>query len=400
MKKVMSKIYPLMFAAMTVFPAQIFAHGTEEEHQRESLLGNYVFFGIVILFLILLLSFILISKKVKQLNNAKNEADRAKRKQLAKAAKVFKWTAIGAFVAVLISGFAVLSGGSKTTAETEAQQLKEVTMEHAHGMSYSPDGNKLFFAVHDGLRVYEKDQWLLPAGEKHDYMGFSMVDDGFYSSGHPAPGSNKKNPFGIVKSTDEGKSFEALALYGDIDFHGMSVGYKSHTIYVFNPEPNAKMKTTGLHYSTDEAKSWTKTAMKGMEGQPVALAVHPTNEAVVAVGTEKGVFVSRDYGQHFEQIGPTGQITALFFNAQGSLFVGGIDNKSATLIRMDIDAKQTGNINIPAITEDAIAFIAQNPVNEQELAVMTFNKDGYTSSDGGKRWTKIVDQGKGTSTQK
>ncbi len=225
-----------------------------------------------------------------------------------------------------------------------------------------------------------------------------MVDDGFYSSGHPAPGSNKKNPFGIVKSTDDGKSFEPLALYGQIDFHGMSAGFKSHALYVFNSEANAIIKTIGLNYSADEAKSWTMSDMKGLEGKPSALAVHPDNASVVAVGTEKGVFVSRDYGQQFEKIGPTMQVIAIFFNAQGSLFAGGVGT-TATLNRIDIDSKETENITIPALTNDAIAFIAQNPVNDQDMAISTFNKDVYHSIDQGKNWSKIVDQGKGTSKQ-
>ncbi len=95
-------------------------------------------------------------KKTKLLNNKK--------------AKGVKWIVIGTCAILLISGIAVLSAGSETT--KEKKQLKEVTMEHVHGMSYSPDGNKIYFAVHDGLRVYEKGQWILPAGEKHDYMGF------------------------------------------------------------------------------------------------------------------------------------------------------------------------------------------------------------------------------------
>jgi hypothetical protein len=32
-------------------------------------------------------------------------------------------------------------------------------------------------------------KWKEAPGEMHDYLGFSMADNGFYSSGHPAPGT-------------------------------------------------------------------------------------------------------------------------------------------------------------------------------------------------------------------
>ncbi|XEC93537.1 F510_1955 family glycosylhydrolase [Paenibacillus tarimensis] len=280
----------------------------------------------------------------------------------------------------------------------DTDHVSEVSMHHAHGMSYSPDGSKIYFAVHDGLRIYENGQWKLPAGERHDYMGFSMTDDGFYSSGHPAPGSDKKNPLGIIKSTDEGRSFTPLAFYGQVDFHGLSVGYKSHAIYVYNPEPNPKMETLGLYYSTDEADSWTKSAMSGLEGQPEALAVHSADEAIVAVGTSEGIFVSSNYGDRFEKIGPEMRVTSLYFNVEGALLAGAV-NKQPAFVRIDPETKQTEELKIPALKEDLIAFVGQSPVNEKDIAFMTMHKDVYISSDGGDTWSKIADKGIGKSVQ-
>ncbi len=173
MKKMMKKVYMIVVALLLLFPGEMFAHGTEEEHQKEGFLGNYVFIGTVILFALLLLFFILANKKTKQLNNAKKQADREKRKQLAKAAKGLKWGAIGSFAAVVISGIVAFSSGSDSGIENATgangnaggtRDVDEVTIHHGHGMSYAPDGSKIFFAVHDGLRVYEKGQWRIPAG--------------------------------------------------------------------------------------------------------------------------------------------------------------------------------------------------------------------------------------------
>lgn len=253
----------------------------------------------------------------------------------------------------------------------------------------------MIIPAHDGLKTYSEGHWGSAEGEKHDYMGFSAVDDGFYSSGHPAPGSDKKNPFGIVKSTDEGKTFETLDLYGEIDFHLMSVEYRSHAIYVINPQLNSRMDSTGLYYSTDEAKTWTKSAMKGISEEPTTIAVHPSNGAMLAIGTQSGVFLSKDNGQTFEKMVSKGQATSLFFNANGTLFVGGYD-KQAYLLKLNIENKQSDEINLPDISEDdAIAYIAENPINAKEMAIATFKKDVYVSHDNASQWIKVADQGKG-----
>lgn len=396
--KLTKKIPPVLFFALLSFPGQMLAHGSEEEHRKEVIWTNVLFFGTLGLFALLLITFLLARKKVNMLTNAKGTEDRERRIQLKRALNGLKWASVAAFVVVIVSGVAI-AANKQGQGVTEPVSMQEVSIDHAHGMSYSPDGNKLFFAVHDGLRVYENGQWILPSGEKHDYMGFSMVDDGFYSSGHPAPGSSKKNPFGVVKSMDEGKSFETLTLYGEIDFHGMSVGYKSHAIYVFNPSPNKEMREPGLHYSTDEAKTWTKSKVVGLEGQPAALAVHPTNQAIVAVGTDQGTFMSKDRGNQFEKIGPRMQTTALFFNVEGELYAGGL-NPQPALARINLESNESQDINIPVMTEDAIAFIGQSPVNNQEVSIMTFNNDVFISSDGGANWTTIVEKGKGKSKTK
>jgi hypothetical protein len=396
--KHMRKLPPVLFFALLSFPTQMLAHGSEEEHQKEVLWTNVLFYGTLGLFVLLFLTFLFARKKVNTLKNAKGKEARERRSQLSKAVKGLKWASVVAFAAVVLSGI-VLVGNLQGERIAEPVSLKEVSIDHAHGMSYSPDGNKLFFAVHDGLRVYENGQWILPAGEKHDYMGFSMVDDGFYSSGHPIRGSNKKNPLGIIKSTDEGKSFETLALYGEIDFHGMSVGYNSHAMYVFNPSPNQEMRETGLHYSTDEAKTWTQSKVSGLEGDPSAITAHPTNESIVAVGTNKGVYISKDYGNQFEKFGPPMQASSLFFSVEGELYAAGL-SPQPVLVRTNLESNESQYLNIPEMTEDAIAFIGQSPVHNQQLSIMTFNNDVYISADSGANWATIVEQGKGTSETK
>jgi hypothetical protein len=43
--------------------------------------------------------------------------------------------------------------------------------------------------------------------------------------------------------------------------------------------------------------------------------------------------------------------------------------------------------------EDAVSFIAQNPVRTSEMAIATFKKSIFISQNAGKSWSRIADQG-------
>jgi uncharacterized membrane protein YciS (DUF1049 family) len=392
--------------SISLWPNQIFAHGTEEEHQKEILLSTYFLAGFAILFILVLALFLVTRQKAGRLQNAKKQEDRNTRQQLNKTANVLKWVWITALLGTVISGAVVLSKNSEEGLGIENSENAEGThneegpdesiyLTHIHGLGYSPDGESIMIPAHDGIKEYSDGKWSLGQGEPHDYMGFSAVNDGFYSSGHPSLDSNKKNPFGIVKSTDGGKTFKTLAFYGEIDFHLMNVSFNTHTIYVVNPQPNPEMKETGLYYSQDEAKTWVKSQMNGYNDEPESLAVHPDNDAIVALGSPFGLYLSRNYGDSFEQLSDQ-QITSLYFTPTGKLIIGGY-GQEAGLSEMDIESGEQTAIEIPALFEDAVMYTVQNPVDEQEWTITTYNKDVYLSKNQGTSWTKIADQGVGIS---
>jgi hypothetical protein len=346
--------------------------------------------GLMLLTVLLFVWFVAIKRQIRTLKNVKKAEERERRVQLSKNLRLAKWGLVVSILLVVVTGSLSLFG---------INGKKEGNLKHVHGLGFSSDGKRILIPAHDGLIAYEKGRWVTPEGAKHDYMGFSPVNDGFYSSGHPAPGSDLKDPLGIVKSTDEGKSLQMLGLQGETDFHIMAVGYNSHVIYVINPQPNSKMDATGLYYSKDEGETWTKTEMKGINEEPTSLAVHPTNESVVAIGIPTGVYLSKDYGNSFEKVVSEGQATALYFNKQGELFVGGYQNQ-AYLQKMDITNKKAEQLPMPALSGDAIAYFAQNPSNDSQMTFVTFNKDVYISNDQGLNWKKIADQGKTISEEK
>lgn len=286
---------------------------------------------------------------------------------------------------------------TKENADTSGEINSEesgIELMHIHGLGFSGDGSGLYVPSHDGLKVFQNGSWSEAEVEENDYMGFSMVDDGFYSSGHPGPESSLENPFGIVKSTDMGETLEKLDLYKEVDFHGMAVGYNSHAIYVINPQPNSRMDQTGLFYSTDDTKTWSRSEMTGLQGSIFSIAAHPTDEGTVALGTEEGAFLSTDHGQSFDELSnsPT---TAVAFTPAGELVAGNVSDEVALTI-FEGETKEPKNFSIPSIEqENAISYIAVNPEDENHISFSTSNKDIYETRNAGESWNQIAEQGTG-----
>lgn len=263
-----------------------------------------------------------------------------------------------------------------------------VQFRHIHGLSFSSDGSQLFVPAHDGLLVYENGRWLSPDLPVHDYMGYSGTDDGFYSSGHPGPGSNLVNPLGLVKSTDGGVTFETLAFEGESDFHLMAAGYESHAVYVVNPAPNSRL-SVGLHYTLDEGQTWQQRRAQGISSSPIQLAAHPTEPGMVAVAAEGGLFLSNDYGDTFTRVGDAAPVTAVTFDPNGERLLFAYQGLSA----YDLATGQTASFQTPSVTgDDAVGYIAVNPVSDQ-IAFATFARDIYLSEDEGQSWEAIAEQG-------
>lgn len=293
------------------------------------------------------------------------------------------WGIVLGAVVITLLGLWYVSSRTSSTGET-------VQFRHIHGLGFSADGRQLFVPAHDGLLIFESGQWTVPDLPVHDYMGFSSTDNGFYSSGHPGPGSALVNPLGLINSVDQGRTLNTLAFEGETDFHVMGVGYTNHAVYVLNPAQNSRL-SVGLHYTLDDGQTWEQSRVQGISGAPIQIAVHPTESNVVALATEGGLFLSNDYGSTFTQVSQDAPISAASFDPDGSRLFFGYQSLSVYNLENDqITALQT-----PTITgNDAVGYIAINPVLD-ELAFATFNKDIYLSADNGQLWESIAQQGVG-----
>ncbi len=268
-----------------------------------------------------------------------------------------------------------------------------VQFPHIHGLGFSADGRELFVPAHDGFRVFAGGRWRVPTELPiNDYMGYSPIDTGFYSSGHPQPGPGRINPLGLVKSTDGGQTLTTLDFEGESDFHLMSAGYVNHAVYIFNPEPNSKLPA-GFHYSLDDGQTWESMGAQGSVGRPIQIAVHPTEAQTVALATESGLFLSNDYGNTFAQISQTAPVTSVTFAPRGQQLLFGYQ----TLSSYNLTNGQTSALPTPTVTgDDAINYLAISPTSE-EIAFATFLLDIYISRDNGQTWEQIAQQGIGRS---
>lgn len=275
-----------------------------------------------------------------------------------------------------------------------AHAQSAVTLTHVHGLAYSGDGKRLMIPSHHGLAVYANGKWSKAPGPQHDYMGFSGTATRLYSSGHPAPGSGLVNPFGLIRSRDGGRTWEMLGLGGETDFHVLATGWNTNAIYVWNPAPSSRMPRAGLHFTLNDGLAWKPARAAQLRGDPHALAIHPSDAALVAAATPAGIFVSRDSGERFEPVLQSAEGLAVFFDLDGQrLWYSTFDGRPR-LAHAPLGEGAAMQVGLPEMRKDAVAYIAQNPAARKEYAIATFRKSVYLTKDSGRTWSTIADGGR------
>ena len=280
------------------------------------------------------------------------------------------------------------------TAITPARAGERVSLMDVHGLSYSADGKWIMVPSHQGIAIYEDGRWSKADGPAHDYMGYSATRDALYSSGHPAPGSGPTNPLGLIKSGNGGKSWKQLGLEGESDFHLLATSYATNAVYVLNHGPNSRMSKPGIYYTKNDGLQWTRAAAKGLGGDLKSLAVHPGDAGIVAAGTADGLYLSRNSGESFERLAGSQPVVGASFDLDGRHLWFSTYAGKASLMRLALSAgAKPQALPIPPLTEDAVAYIAQNPVRRDEIAIATFKRSVFLSKDQGRTWTAIAQNG-------
>ncbi|PGT86458.1 F510_1955 family glycosylhydrolase [Bacillus sp. AFS040349] len=274
-------------------------------------------------------------------------------------------------------------------------ELKDKKIEHIHGIGYAGNTNELSLASHDGLLKFKNEKWFKITENKHDYMGFQATDVGFYSSGHPAHGSDLQNPLGIIKSTDGGKTLNKLAFYGETDFHYLAAGFNSHIIYVINESKNSRLNS-GFYYSKDEGKNWTQSKMQKLSFNNIGnIATHPTKANIVAISTDQGLYISDDHGDSFSLASHSQPVTSVEFREKSLLYFT-LKGDKVSLYKQELSDEKEEAIPLPKEVngQNPVMYISSHPEKEEVMTVVTYENDIYQTKDNGQSWTTLVSKGK------
>lgn len=209
------------------------------------------------------------------------------------------WLAAAA-VAIVATGavaFAV-AGGDSGGAGGDSPGLA-----HVHGLGVNPEDGSLYIATHSGLfRAGGGETKAARVGEsEQDVMGFSVMGrDRFLGSGHPGPGQSGPSNLGLIRSDDAGRSWEAVSLEGESDFHVLRA--QGVMVYGFDAS-NARFMV-----SDDGGRSWQE---RGTPGAMLDLAIDPADSSRVVASTEGGLVLSADRGRSWRKLhdGPLAFLT-------------------------------------------------------------------------------------------
>ncbi|WP_440603709.1 F510_1955 family glycosylhydrolase [Bacillus sp. GB_SG_008] len=284
-------------------------------------------------------------------------------------------------------------GTSNTVPQDFYKEVSSGKIEHIHGIGYPGNMPGISIATHTGIKVYQNGKWLETTDQKHDYMGFQATKNGFFASGHPGQGSNLKNPLGLTKSTDGGKNLETLAFYGESDFHNLAVGYNNETVYVYNESPNSKLKS-GFYFSTDNGSTWKQSKLDGLSSAISSFAVHPDKSSVIAMGAKDGVYLSTDYGNTFKLFSKEQEVTTLTFSNENIVYSYVTEQKQQGLTKQSLATNERTDLQLPSLdAKDTIMYVSLNPQNQTEVVFATENANVFLTSDNGKTWKQIVENG-------
>lgn len=264
--------------------------------------------------------------------------------------------------------------------------------DHGHGLSFSSDGKALLAPSHEGLAVYEDGAWWEASGPIQGFSGFSVAERAIYSSGHSQPGVAAAGSAGLIRSTDGSRTWHPLALAGEADFRLLAAGYRSGALYVLNTRPNSAMPAPGLYVTRDEGKLWRRAAARGLKGEIHALAAHPREADIVAIGTGRGLYLSRDAGESFRRLDGRQPATAVAFDFDGKRvrYARALSNE---VVDAALDGRERRALRLPRLKRDYVTCLAQNPKDERVLAFATRRRDVYLTSDGGVSWRQIAEVG-------
>jgi hypothetical protein len=170
---------------------------------------------------------------------------------------------------------------------------------HVHGLGVNPADGALFVATHTGLfRAGPGERRARRvAGRYQDTMGFTVTGPNrFLGSGHP-DGREDVPPFlGLIRSTDAGRSWQPVSLFGERDFHVLEATGQR----IFGYGSDFDSQQTSLLVSEDGGRTWEERSPP----EPlISLAIDPKDPNHVVASGEHTTYSSTDEGRRWRPLG-------------------------------------------------------------------------------------------------
>lgn len=244
--------------------------------------------------------------------------------------------------------------------------------EHVHGLGVNPRDGALFVASHTGLfRAGRDEQRLRRVGDRfQDTMGFTVVGpDSFLGSGHPDLRDDLPSFLGLIRSDDAGRSWNAVSLSGEADFHVLEA--EGRRIYGFGSDWETRAEQ--LLASRDGGLRWQQHAAPE---SLIGLAIRPGQARTIFASGQGGLHLSHDAGASWRTVdGPAGLPA---WPSPGALYVMGLDGA----LRVSADTGRSWR-ELGAVGGPPAAFEAAGP---SALYAALHDTTIKYSTDGGQTW--------------
>jgi photosystem II stability/assembly factor-like uncharacterized protein len=137
-----------------------------------------------------------------------------------------------------------------TATATAAAVAKEAPA-HIHNLALVE--GVVYLGTHNGLWMEQPDQSVVQVSEvPFDVMGLARAGDRWLASGHAGVGLDPHANLGLQESKDDGRTWQAVSLAGEIDFHRLVAS--GDVVIGLSSSDGALMK------STDAGRSWKSSA--------------------------------------------------------------------------------------------------------------------------------------------
>ncbi|MCZ7379833.1 F510_1955 family glycosylhydrolase [Micromonospora sp. WMMC250] len=279
------------------------------------------------------------------------------------------WIGVAVGVLLLVTAAATVVGWRDDDAPSTASAASnDGRLSHVHGLGVNPADGQLYVATHHGVFRLPGTAADRVGDGRQDTMGFTVTGpDEFLASGHPAPDEDGPAHLGLIHSNDAGRSWQALSLAGQADFHLLR--FSGGVVYGLDSSSGALMA------SSDRMTWETRSTLEAYD-----LAVDPHRPGTLLASTEKGLRRSTDGGRTWT---PAGGPPAMLLHWSARELVAIMAD--GTLVR-SVDAAATWS-STPGRTPGAPAALT---VYENVIYLATRDGRVLRSSDAGVTWQPML----------